>query len=492
MFIIFNYVLLYRFLFSSISFCVTTSLRHDVTTLFSYNTIMSKLEIKPPVAILGFGVEGKAALEFLESRGIKDITICDENEVAQNAFVIPSEIEGSMRFQNDFNNLEQFKFLIRSPGVHYNRPEIEEAKKAGTIVTSMTELILEAAKDRITAVTGSNGKTTTTTLLGEILKKHYKNKVIIGGNDRKPVLMEALNHPNTPIVLEVSSFQFADIHTSPHIAAVLNITPNHMDWHENMEDYVNAKKNLIAHQTPNDWAVLNANDENSSKLAEHAPDQIFWVNKKEGKAWAVWEDNELLIKFGNVENKIMKKEEVTVKTHPDNLLFATALATLHEVNSKTIKKVMATFQGAEHRLELVRELDTGIKFYNDSSCTTPESAEVAIDQFPKGKLILLLGGSSKNADFSFLAYRIVQNEVRVYLYGDEGQRIKEAVEKENGQNLILNYNKSKNFEEIVKDVTEYGKREDNIVLSPACASFDMFKNAKERGNKFKEIVNSLA
>ena len=439
------------------------------------------LDIKSPVAILGFGIEGHSALAYLEQQGIKDITICDENEI-----VIPTAVEGSARFQNSFDNLSDYSTIIRSPGVHYDRQEIKEAREAGAIITSMTELALELAKDRITAITGSSGKTTTTALVGEILKAHYSNNVIIGGNDRKPVLQDAIDHPDWPIVMEVSSFQFADIETSPHISAVLNITPNHLDWHEDLADYIHAKNNLIKHQSENDWTVLNANNEDSAKLASGAPTQIFWVGEKKGDNWAMWESDQLVVN----NETIIGRDQIKLKTHPDNIAFAAVIAKLHKVPNQTIANVMKEFGSVEHRLEFVKTVND-IHFYNDSSCTTPESAEVAIDQFPDGQLILLLGGSSKNADFSFLASKIKNHNIRAYLYGEEGEKIQEAIKEADGQDLIINYNQSGNFEEIVKDAFSKANPEDNIVLSPACASFDIFKNSKDRGNQFKDIVNKL-
>ncbi|MBU0705729.1 UDP-N-acetylmuramoyl-L-alanine--D-glutamate ligase [Patescibacteria group bacterium] len=449
-----------------------------------------KTVIKPPVAILGFGVEGQSAFEFLKTQNISDITICDEKESVE----LPADTKSQLG-PSAFDDLTIFQTIIRSPGVRYNLPGILKAKTAGRIVTSMTELTLETAANRLTAVTGSNGKTTTTGMIERILRAHYGNEIIVGGNDRKPVLEEALSKP-WPILLEVSSFQFADLKMSPHISVVLNITPNHLDWHENEADYINAKTNLIAHQTPNDWAVLNAADENSAKLADKAPGQIFWLNKKparrggEGKAWAAWEGDKLITQFGNEPMEILDKKDITLKTHPDNILAAVAVSLIHDAKPTTIKKALAEFRGAEHRLEFVRELN-GVKFYNDSACTTPESAIVATQAFPKGKLILLLGGSTKYSDFSFMAHHIKQTKTRVYLYGAEGERIADAMKNEGAQNLILHLDTTRDFEKIIKEALSLAKSGDNIVLSPACASFDIFKNAKDRGKKFKEIVKNL-
>ena len=469
MFIMFNYISLCLIIWFGIHFYAISEGAKTFSRLqkIGYNITMNNL--KEPIAILGFGVEGKSAKSFLDNQGIKDVTICDEKENP-----------------DAFNNLSDFKTIIRSPGVHYDRQEIKDAREAGATITSMTELALEIAKDRITAITGSNGKTTTTALTAEILKKHYENKLIIGGNDSKPVVREAIDNPDWPIVMEVSSFQFADLQMSPHISAVLNITPNHLDWHEDLEDYINAKNNLIQHQSKDDWAVLNTNSENSAKMANDAPGQIFWIGEKRGDNWANWENDNIVVS----DEVIINIKDIKLKTHPDNLLFSAAIAKLHKVANQTIVDVMKVFSGVEHRLEFVRKLN-GISFYNDSSCTTPESAEVAIELFPPRELILMLGGSSKKTEYGFLASKIKNNNVRVYLYGKEGEIIKQAIEEAGARDQIINYNQSGNFEEIINDVFSQAKKDDNIVLSPACASFDMFNNAKERGYKFKEIIEKL-
>ncbi len=444
-----------------------------------------KTVIKPPVAILGFGIEGQAAFEFLKAQNISDITICDEKESIDIPDNINSQL-GTLAFES----LTDFRTIIRSPGVHYALPGIIEAKKSGSTITSMTELTLETAANRITAVTGSNGKTTTVGMLEKILSAHYKDKIIVGGNDRKPVLQEAIKRPDEPILMEVSSFQFADIQKSPHISAILNITPNHLDWHENLEDYIHAKTNLIAHQNHTDWCILNTNDEGSSKLGSKTPSKIFWLGKKGGHDWVTWEGKDLMAQFDGKGMKILSQSDLGLKTHPDNVLCAVAVSLIHKVKPSLIKKELSKFKGTEHRLEFVKEVE-GVKFYNDSACTTPESAKVAISQFPEGKLILLLGGSSKNSDFSFLAHEIIENQVRPYLYGKEGPRIKEAIKAENEDYSIMAVDESADFPSIVIRAHQMAQPGDNIVLSPACASFDMFKNAKERGKMFKEIIATL-
>jgi UDP-N-acetylmuramoylalanine--D-glutamate ligase len=453
------------------------------------------------VAILGFGTEGQAALKFLVGLGVTDLTICDEKEKL-DAPELGAEVSGKVTFRlgkGAFETLTDFRTVIRSPGVRYDLPSLKEAREAGVNVTSMTKLTLEYASERVTAITGTNGKTTTTALTAAILGAHYGDALIVGGNDRRPILEEALKDTHRPILIEASSFQFADLHHSPYIAAVLNITPNHLDWHKDMEDYIAAKENLLKYQKPSDWAVLNAKNENTAKLAASARGQVFWIGEKRGDEWAVWEDGYLKLSFGGQTENLLHWDQINVKTHPDNLLFAVAIAKLHYVPATTIEEQMKQFVGVEHRLEHVRTLND-VHFYNDSSSTSPESAEMAIDQFVQGKLILLLGGSSKKADFSFLAVKMLKLGVRCVLYGAEGQRIKEALLTAQGgigqggavhtaDALILEHVQDGDFEKVIRTAFEHARPEDSIVLSPACASFDMFKNSKERGNRFKEIVS---
>lgn len=444
------------------------------------------MKIESPVAILGFGTEGRSALAFLRSQNISDITICDENSKTK----IPKNLKSKLG-KGAFDDLSAFKTIIRSPGVRYNQPGIQNAIELGINVTSLTKLTLELAGGRITAITGTNGKTTTTALCEQILRSHYGDRLIVGGNDRQPILQQALDCPDDPILMEVSSFQFADLKTSPYMAAVLNITPNHLDWHDTLEEYAEAKLNILKHQKEGDWALLNANDENSAKLQYGVKSQLFWIGKKEGENWAVWEDGYLKLSFDGKEENIVHFDQLNVKTHSDNILFAAAIGMLHIVPVSTIEEQIKSFKGVEHRLEYVRTLND-IHFYNDSSSTSPESAMAAIDQFPPSKLILMLGGSSKNADFSFLAEKIAEKGVRVFLYGAEKQNVKESILSAGGKELILETSEKTDFGHIVQDVQKLAKPEDNIVLSPACASFDMFANAKERGKEFKEIVNQLS
>lgn len=445
-----------------------------------------KPKITEPVAILGFGTEGKSALKLCQALKIEDVIILDENKAVK----VPKKVK-SKTGPNAFDTLNDYKTIIRSPGILNKLPSLKAAKKAGVKITSLTEITLSLAADRITAITGTNGKTTTTALVEKILKAHYGDKgLIVGGNDRQPVVEEVMKYENTPILLEASSFQFADLKISPRIGAILNITPNHLDWHMDFDDYVRAKSNILRHQTNEGWAILNANNLNSAKLTYSTIGKHFWIGDQRHSNWAVWERGYLKVCFDDRIENVLHYDQLNCKTHPDNILFAVAIAKIHEVPLTTIEEQIKLFTGVEHRLEHVRTIND-VHFYNDSSSTSPESSMAAIDQFLPKKMILMLGGSSKEADFSPLAQKITDEKVRVYLYGKEKDNLEAALKEAGGETLILNKDASKDFKKIIQSVYELAKPEDSIVLSPACASFDMFDNAKKRGEEFKKVVGKL-
>lgn len=204
----------------------------------------------------------------------------------------------------------------------------------------------------------------------------------------------------------------------------------------------------------------------------------------------MWQDSKLIAHFNHHDLQIINKKDLRLKTHSYNIAFATALALIHGLTPNQIQQGLKSFKGIEHRLEYVEE-KKGVKFYNDSACTTPESAQVAIGQFEDGKLILLLGGSPKEAEFDYLTADIKKHQVRVLLYGQEADRIKTALQSQNAEELILNKDYKMEFELLIQKAFELANPGDNIVLSPACASFDLFKNAKVRGEKFKRIVSQI-
>ena len=423
------------------------------------------------IGILGFGVDGQCVAEFLEK----------QTEVREVRVFEARMDNGQWTMDNEQLKkgvtLEGVALLFRSPGFPLTHPLVQEAREKGIPITSSTTYFLEHFRGKTVGITGSNGKTTCTTLVAEMLRVEFgKENVEEGGNDRKPRLdllglrtkdygqgipsLKSQVSSLSYVVLELSSFQLIDSPVSPNVAVVLNLTPNHLDWHASMEEYAEAKRQIVAHQKKGDVAILNK------------ADPIVKIFAKGLKSTVRWFDEDIPF------------DEILCKTHPDTIRAAVTAARVCGVSEENIRKVLRTFPGVSHRIEFVRELE-GVKWYNDSSCTTPESAIIACNAFEPGTLILLLGGRDKKMDFSKLYEVIKERNVQVIPYGEQAQVFL--------KNLPTSYRlqATSSFEEVISAASTLAKPGDNVVLSPACASFDMFKNAKERGKIFEELVRNL-
>lgn len=390
------------------------------------------------VAVLGFGIDTWDIIPYLEKRG-DSVTILDEAR------------------GDKFDGLEKFDLIIRSPGVYRYRPELLKTK---TEIASKTKLFFDLCPAKIIGVTGTKGKGTTATLIYEILRASGKD-VYLGGNIGSGVFefLPKLT-PESWVVLELSSFQLIDLHKSPHTAVVLMVTSEHLNWHQNVQEYINAKKNIVVHQTKNDFALVNKDYPNSLEIGKAAAGKIVWISGKET----------------HYQSKLRGEH------NQENIAAAVAVAKIIGV---PYQKVIANFPGLEHRLEEVATVN-GITFYNDSFSTTPETAIAAIKAFTEPEIVIL-GGSSKNSDFTELGKVISQSASvkAVIAIGIEGPRLKKEI-----KNVPVFFG-GKNMAEIVKLAYNNAISGDIVLLSPACASFDMFDNYKERGNQFKKEVLKL-
>lgn len=407
------------------------------------------------VAILGYGIEGRDAVAFLKKAGA-EVSILDQK-------LDPTYL----------NKLQMFDIIIRSPGVYRFKPEIVEAEKFGVIVTSAIKIFFENCPAKIIGVTGTKGKGTTSTLIYEILKAGGYN-VFLAGNIGKPFL-ELLPKltKNDYVILEMSSFQLIDLDISPHIAVVLNITLDHMDWHKDREEYINAKKNIVLHQNQSDYAVINEEYDTSKSFANNLKSEVVFFSKKtlEDK----FQNNLLLRGIHNLEN----------------IAAAVEVGKIAGVDEKIIEKIVKKFKGLEHRLELVASVD-GRTFYNDSFSTGPQPAIAAIESFTEPETVIF-GGSDKGLDYSELGEIISKkaNVKNILLIGLIGSKIGEALLKAGYKGRIEKLGSPK-MEEIVRKAYEVTPSGGVVILSPAAASFDMFKNYKERGDQFKESVMELS
>jgi len=480
------------------------------------------------VAILGLGVEGVALVEFLLALGAK-ITVCDKMERAELLSAAEGElgdkIEAILEDENiakklghDYlDGLESFDVIFRSPGIKLLEPKILAAQKAGVEVSSQIKLFFDLCPCPIIGVTGTKGKGTTASLIFSILENNFQfpisnfqsnpksqikntkfGQVYLAGNIGYPAitLVSKLKRHDI-VILELSSFQLADLDKSPHIAVMTNLLEDHLDYHKDIEEYRTAKFNILKYQNKNDFAVLNADSIfEQAKLSEIQSQKLFFSNSsKDTDAFVAPNETEQLAVYiieGKEKIEICNSSDVLLlgSHNLQNIAAAALTARILKAPVETIREAVRQFAGLPHRLELVAEINK-VKFINDSFATNPGPTLAAIKSFQEPK-ILILGGSSKGADFIELAEVMTQtnsNVKAVILIGVEGEKIGESLKQAKYSGEIISGGET--MDEIVEQAIEVASRGDIILFSPACASFDMFKNYKDRGDKYKLSVSRL-
>jgi len=450
---------------------------------------------KKKVALLGFGVEGVETLKFLSKKGAS-IWILDrrQKESLDNNIVTAAEKLGAQFIcgKNYLEKLEEYDVIVRSPGVKRLLPELLEAEKQGSIVTSHIKLFFDLCQALIIGVTGTKGKGTTSTLIYEMFKAAGKD-VYLGGNIGLPPLsfLDKLQ-PSSFVVLELSSFQLQDLTKSPHIAVMLMVTSEHLDHHATHEEYVDAKRNLLRFQTEEDFAVINRDYPVSNESDVYTEGKVFYASReRETNNGCFAFGGKIIVRRNDNDDEIVRTSEIALigKHNLENVCAAVMTARLAGISTKYMREVLKTFSGLPHRLEFVAEID-GVKYYDDSFSTTPETTIAAIESFEQPKL-LILGGSSKGSDFSKLGKVIRESDsIKAIIgIGDECDEIKSQIPNLKSQVLLVEGAES--MQQIVRAAAKIAKKGDIVLLSPACASFDMFKNYKDRGEKFKKEVHLL-
>ena len=449
------------------------------------------------IAIIGFGQEGKSLANFLAKKNIK-FSILDQKkpagfskkELAQIYKFNPTPQLG----KNYLANLSQFDLVFRSPGVKRHLQPIQEAEKKGVIILSPSQLFLALCPGKVIAVTGTKGKGTTATLISKILEK--ANFVCyLGGNIGQPPLnFLGKIKKDDWVVLELSSFQLTDLIIRPQIAVVLMVTSEHLDWHQNPVEYLQAKINLIKNQTRDDISVFAADYPNSTKISGFTNAQkYFFSTKSEVKTGVSLHQDKFIFKNGNYQTEICSTSDIRLPGphNLENVAAAITVACLLGVDTNIIRQVLRKFQGLPHRLELVIKKN-GVLYYDDSFSTTPETTIAAIKSFPDKPQVLILGGSPKKSDYKPLAKLIAdsKNIKAIVLIGQTAAEIEKAILSAGGFGGKI-IKGAKNMGQIVQTAAKTAKAGDLVLLSPACASFDMFKNYKDRGNQFKKEVRSL-
>ena len=447
------------------------------------------------VAVIGLGVSNLPLLDYLHDKKV-NVTIFDDRTIDDLSKDIVDKITNygfAFSFgKNSLEKLNNFDLIFRSPSCLPTKPELEKEAQRGAIVTTEIELLMKMCPAKIIGVTGSDGKTTTTSLINAILKDAGYN-TYLGGNIGTPLFtkLEKMK-PEDVVVLELSSFQLMGMEVSPHISVITNITPNHLNIHKDYEEYIESKKNIFKYQNENDILVLNYDNEITRSCAKEAKGKVIFFSGKEklDNGYIVDED---IIKIctDKIRKHILNVNDVILKGKHNYENIATALAATNTlVDTDKAIETIKNFKPVAHRLEFVRELN-GIKWYNDSASSSPTRTIAGIEAF-KEKMVLIAGGYDKNLNYTPIAKPILDKVSTLILMGQTAGKIFDCVKAEmEKENKTIPIYVVDSLDDAIKTAKKYAKTSEIVLFSPASASFDMFKNAVQRGELFKEKVNKL-
>ncbi len=445
------------------------------------------------IAVIGVGVSNTPLINLLLSCGC-NVTVCDKRSIGEMGMEALDLINRGAKLKLGEDYLEglDHDIIFRTPGLMPFDPHLEAAKARGSLITSEMEVFFALCPCKTIAVTGSDGKTTTTTIISELLKA-AGYRVHLGGNIGHPLLCEIPETVADDIaVLELSSFQLHSMYCKPNVAVVTNISPNHLDKHKDYQDYIDAKRAEFEHQNEDDKLILNFDDEHSAYYAHfaHAPVSYF-SDKNRVDRGVICENGVILRVNGTEQQEIMGAEEIKLPGEHNLLNYLAAFAAVEGLVSNEIcRQVAMTFAGVEHRLEQVRVLN-GVTYINDSIGTSPTRTSAGLHAL-KVKPIVIAGGYDKHIPFDGLGDELCRFAKRVFLTGDTAESIHKAIVNspyyaESG----LEIQRIDDFKEAVLAASASAEPGDIVLLSPACAAFDRFKNFAERGKYFKEIVMEL-
>ncbi len=440
------------------------------------------------VLVVGLGKSGVASALFLKARGAR-VTVSDTKSGDELRNEIPVLLDHGITVETGGHGERTFRgqdLIVVSPGVPVDAPLLVQARSLGEPVIGEVELAAQFLPGRIVAITGSNGKTTTTTLAGEILAAGGL-PTLVGGNIGRPAISFAGQAtPETVIVLEVSSFQLETIQTfHPKIAVVLNVTPDHLDRHRTLQAYVDAKARIFENQLADDYAVLNADDPTCVSMAGRTRAKVFWFSRQKEVQQGAWvRDGNILFRDGERQQEIMLVSEIPLKgSHNlENVLAAICAGAIMGCAPQKIRQAVRAFKAVEHRLEFVATI-RGVDYYNDSKATNVDATIKALESFP-ANIHLILGGKDKGSEYSVLNDLLKQRVKRVYTIGAAAGKIESQI-----KNVEVVH--AETLDNAVRKASVVAVPGDVVLLAPACASFDQFKNYEQRGEMFKEIVRSL-
>jgi len=446
------------------------------------------------ILIVGFEVEGKATFDFLKQNGIvADIAdrLSEDDFHKRNTELKGSDINIILG-DKYLDNISDYDIVFRTPGLSPLNEKLVEARGKGTDIKSQIKLFMELCPCQIIGVTGTKGKGTTSSLIYEILKGSRRD-VYLGGNIGVPAIsfIDQLSQDSI-VVLELSSFQLMDLEKSPNVGVVLGITSEHLDYHKDRNEYVEAKQSIVQYQGVDDFAVVNIDYETSRSFKDITKAQTFEISTAHEVEMGCYvnKNDDIILSSGGKEEKIASFDELQLrgKHNLENVCAAVSAAYLTGADLDAIRKGVKSFKGLEHRLEFVAEVK-GVKYYNDSFATTPETTIAAVKAFHES-IILIAGGSEKGSDYTEMGKAIAGKVKTVFLIGNTAGEIKEKI-------LVVNPNADiqegfTDMDELMQRVKGAAKEGDVVILSPGCASFGLFENYKQRGELFKKAVRNIA
>lgn len=443
------------------------------------------------VLVLGLGISGLSIVKALDKLQAKIIVYDSKSEEELTDFFDQVKgIELQKYLNNKEINLEPIDLIVKSPGITHDIPIIIEAKKRNIEIITDLELAYRIAPTKnIISITGTNGKTTTTTLVGEIFKDKGFNTFVVG-NIGIGILDNMVYAKKEDIfIIEASSFQLEDTKSfKPKVSLIINITPDHLTWHGTLENYIKAKKKNIVNQDKDDYTILNYDDKILRNLESQLNSNLIWFSVKEKLDQGIFiEEGYIVIKDKRETVKVMRVGEVTLpgKHNLENILASIAIAWVMKIDMESMKNTIKKFKGVEHRIEYVKTINE-VSYYNDSKGTNPDSTIKAIEAI-NPPIILIAGGYDKGSEFDELIKSFNGKIKELILFGETKEKIKKAAVENGFNNIYL----VKDMKEAVKLSFELGIAKDNVLLSPACASWGMYNNFEERGIDFKNSVYNL-
>ncbi len=451
------------------------------------------------VAVIGLGVSNIPLIDYLHDYK-SEVTIFDGREIDDiDKKVLDKIVDYGMKFhfgKGYLDNLVGFDIIFRSPSCLPTTLELVKEAERGAIITTEVEMVVELAPCLVIGVTGSDGKTTTTTLIHEILKEDGYN-CYLGGNIGTPLFNKIGDMlPEDIVVLELSSFQLMNMKISPKISVITNITPNHLNVHSDMEEYINAKKCIYKYQDKDGLLVLNYDNEITRECANEANGKVVYFSSKnkiqDGYIYDS-EDGKIKVCENGLRKHVFDTRYMKLRgVHNFENACSAIIATKDLVKKESIDKVLTEFKGVEHRLELVKETKNRVKWYNDSVSSSPTRTIAGLNAFALKNIILIAGGYDKNLDYTAIGKPIVDNCKTLILLGQTSDKIEKAVKQEMKKSKKeLEIIRCKSLYQTVQTANQIAKNGDIVLFSPASASFDMFKNFAERGELFKEYVKDV-